>query len=56
MAVLKTAAHTGITVRDLDESIALWRDVLGFELWERLELLGASRACTALRDRLQFTT
>lgn len=23
-----------------DESIAFWRDVLGFELWEQLELLG----------------
>jgi catechol 2,3-dioxygenase-like lactoylglutathione lyase family enzyme len=36
VAVLKTVAHTGITVRGLDKSIAFWRDVLGFEVRERL--------------------
>jgi len=27
-----TADHTGITVSDLQRSLAFWRDVLGFEL------------------------
>jgi glyoxylase I family protein len=40
VAVMKTVAHTGITVRDLEASIAFWRDVLGFEVQERLEMSG----------------
>ena len=27
------ADHTGITVSNLERSLAFWRDVLGFELW-----------------------
>src|ERR1700746_319710 len=30
-----TADHTGITVSNLDRSLAFWRDVLGFELSHR---------------------
>jgi glyoxylase I family protein len=40
VAVVKAVAHTGITVRDLEASIAFWTDVLGFEVRERLELSG----------------
>ena len=29
---IKGADHTGITVSDLERSLAFWRDVLGFEL------------------------
>jgi catechol 2,3-dioxygenase-like lactoylglutathione lyase family enzyme len=36
----KAIAHTGMTVRDLEESIRFWRDVLGFEVQHRLELSG----------------
>ncbi len=37
---MKSVAHTGITVRDLEASIAFWRDVLGFEVQRRLEMSG----------------
>jgi catechol 2,3-dioxygenase-like lactoylglutathione lyase family enzyme len=40
VAAMKSVAHTGITVRDLEASIAFWRDVLGFEVQERMELSG----------------
>lgn len=30
--IVRRVAHTGITVEDLEESVALWRDVLGFEV------------------------
>jgi catechol 2,3-dioxygenase-like lactoylglutathione lyase family enzyme len=33
--------HTGITVADLDRSLAFWRDVLGFELSHRPHQTGA---------------
>ena len=32
--------HTGITVSDLARSVALWRDVLGFEVTRTFELTG----------------
>lgn len=32
--------HTGITVTDLERSLAFWRDVLGFELSHRAQLSG----------------
>lgn len=32
--------HTGITVDDLQESITLWRDVLGFELLTTFDMEG----------------
>jgi catechol 2,3-dioxygenase-like lactoylglutathione lyase family enzyme len=35
------ADHTGITVRDLDASLAFWRDVLGFKLLYRARRMGA---------------
>jgi glyoxylase I family protein len=38
--VVKSVAHTGITVRDLEASIAFWRDVLGFEVERRMEMSG----------------
>jgi catechol 2,3-dioxygenase-like lactoylglutathione lyase family enzyme len=38
--VVKSVAHTGITVRDLEASIAFWRDVLGFEVQRRMEMSG----------------
>ena len=34
------ADHTGITVSDLDRSLAFWRDVLGFELSHRAHQKG----------------
>ncbi len=34
------ADHTGITVSDLDRSLAFWRDVLGFELSHRAHHAG----------------
>src|ERR1700745_193470 len=33
--------HTGITVSNLDRSLAFWRDVLGFELSHRAHQAGA---------------
>lgn len=36
--------HTGITVSSLDRSLALWRDVLGFELIRTFELTGSFAA------------
>jgi catechol 2,3-dioxygenase-like lactoylglutathione lyase family enzyme len=38
--VVKSVAHTGITVGDLEASIAFWRDVLGFEGQRRMETSG----------------
>jgi catechol 2,3-dioxygenase-like lactoylglutathione lyase family enzyme len=35
-----TADHTGITVSDLERSLAFWRDVLGFELSHRAHQTG----------------
>src|SRR5438552_16674887 len=35
------AHHTGITVSDLERSLAFWRDVLGFELSHRAHHTGA---------------
>jgi catechol 2,3-dioxygenase-like lactoylglutathione lyase family enzyme len=35
------ADHTGITVRDLDASLAFWHDVLGFKLMYRARRSGA---------------
>jgi len=35
------ADHTGITVSDVDRSLAFWRDVLGFELSHRAHQKGA---------------
>lgn len=32
--------HTGITVTDLERSLAFWRDVLGFEVARRAHLTG----------------
>lgn len=40
MALVKAVAHTGITVRNLEESISFWRDVFGFEEQHRIELSG----------------
>ena len=34
------ADHTGITVSDLEQSLAFWRDVLGFELSHRTHQSG----------------
>src|ERR1700752_3922800 len=34
------ADHTGITVSDLERSLAFWRDVLGFELSHRTQQSG----------------
>jgi catechol 2,3-dioxygenase-like lactoylglutathione lyase family enzyme len=34
-AFVITADHTGITVSNLEQSLAFWRDVLGFELSHR---------------------
>lgn len=34
------ADHTGITVRDIDHSLAFWRDALGFELLYRARRTG----------------
>ena len=43
------ADHTGITVSNLERSLAFWRDVLGFELSHRAhhtgELAAKSPAC-----------
>ncbi len=35
-----TADHTGITVSNLERSLAFWRDVLGFELSHRVHQTG----------------
>lgn len=35
------ADHTGITVTDIEKSLAFWRDVLGFELSHRAHHTGA---------------
>src|ERR1700758_1565193 len=35
------ADHTGITVSNLERSLAFWRDVLGFELSHRAHQAGA---------------
>lgn len=35
------ADHTGITVSDIERSLAFWRDVLGFELSHRAHQKGA---------------
>lgn len=43
-------AHTMIRVRDLDESIAFWRDKLGLELIEKFDLPGADCTLAFLRD------
>lgn len=37
---VQAADHTGITVSDLERSLTLWRDVLGFELSHRAQLTG----------------
>src|SRR5436305_13399192 len=34
------ADHTGITVSNLERSLAFWRDVLGFELSHRVDQKG----------------
>jgi catechol 2,3-dioxygenase-like lactoylglutathione lyase family enzyme len=36
-----SADHTGITVSDLEQSLAFWRDVLGFELSHTAHQTGA---------------
>jgi methylmalonyl-CoA epimerase len=36
--LLQEIDHIGIVVRNLDESIAIWRDQLGFTLLERIEI------------------
>jgi catechol 2,3-dioxygenase-like lactoylglutathione lyase family enzyme len=33
--------HTGVTVSDIDASLAFWRDVFGFEVTEKRRLKGA---------------
>jgi catechol 2,3-dioxygenase-like lactoylglutathione lyase family enzyme len=38
------ADHTGITVSDVERSLAFWRDVLGFELSHRAHQTGALAA------------
>jgi catechol 2,3-dioxygenase-like lactoylglutathione lyase family enzyme len=38
---VRRVAHTGITVHDLEESIALWRDVLGFDLLGTADVEGS---------------
>lgn len=35
------ADHTGITVRDMEKSLAFWRDVMGFELSHQAHHTGA---------------
>ena len=37
---IAAADHTGITVTDLERSLAFWRDVLGFELSHRAHQTG----------------
>lgn len=39
-ARILSADHTGITVSDLEESLAFWRDVLGFQLSHRAHHTG----------------
>ncbi len=38
------ADHTGLTVRDMDRSLAFWRDTLGFELLYRARRSGTYAA------------
>jgi catechol 2,3-dioxygenase-like lactoylglutathione lyase family enzyme len=37
---ITAADHTGITVKNLERSLAFWRDVLGFELSHRAHQIG----------------
>ncbi len=39
--LIQATLHTGLTVSDLDRSIAFYRDVLGFEVSEKISLDGA---------------
>ncbi len=39
-AIVTAAAHTGVTVSDIDRSIAFYRDVLGLEVTEKVEVGG----------------
>lgn len=43
-------AHTMIRVRDMDTSIAFYRDTLGLELIEHFELPGADATLAFLKD------
>ncbi len=43
-------AHTMIRVKDMDESIAFYRDKLGLELIEHFELPGADATLAFLKD------
>lgn len=43
-------AHTMIRVKDLDESIAFYRDKLGLDLIEHFELPGADATLAFLKD------
>lgn len=38
---ISATAHTGVTVSDIDRSIAFWRDVLGFEVTDKIDCRGA---------------
>lgn len=44
---MQAADHTGITVTDLERSLAFWRDVLGFDLSHRAQLSGEFAAGVA---------
>ncbi len=39
-ARVTATAHTGVTVSDIDRSIAFYRDVLGFEVTDKIEVGG----------------
>ncbi len=39
-AQVTATAHTGVTVSDIDRSIAFYRDVLGFEVTEKINCRG----------------
>jgi catechol 2,3-dioxygenase-like lactoylglutathione lyase family enzyme len=46
-----SADHTGITVSDLEQSLAFWRDVLGFELSHTAHQTGAmAKEITGVAD------
>lgn len=43
-------AHTMIRVKNIDESIAFWRDKMGLELIEKFDLPGADCTLAFLKD------